>query len=116
MNAFAKISNIHVVRALIERRIKMTSEAKIKLTSTELGTLWMTYQSTTASLILYDLIKDKTFDKEAQNILTSYISDGQEIKNQIVNVFNNEESVIPIGFDEQDVIRVAPPLFDDILI
>ncbi|MDF2892423.1 MAG: hypothetical protein K0R80_2790 [Clostridia bacterium] len=92
----------------------MTTEAKIQLTSTELGTLWMTYQSTTASIITYSLIKDKTIDKEAQNILTAYINEVQNIKNQIVNIFNNEKAVIPIGFDERDIVREAPPLFDDI--
>jgi hypothetical protein len=92
----------------------MTTEAKIQLTSSELGTLWMTYQSTTASLLMYDLMKEKTIDKEAQNILTSYISEAQNIKNEIVKVFNNEKAVIPIGFDERDVIREATPLFDDI--
>lgn len=92
----------------------MTTEAKIQLTSTELGTLWMTYQSSTASLVIFDLLKEKTIDKEAQNILSAYISDVQKIKNAIVNIFNNEKAVIPIGFDERDIIREAPPLFDDI--
>lgn len=92
----------------------MTTEAKIQLTSSELGTLWMTYQSTTATLVMFDLIKDKTIDSEARNILTAYINDIQSVKNEIINVFNNEEAVIPIGFDERDVLRKAPPLFDDI--
>jgi hypothetical protein len=92
----------------------MTTEAKIQLTSSELGTLWMTYQSTSASLLMYDLMKEKTIDKEAQNILTSYISEAQNVKNEIVKVFNNEKAVIPIGFDERDIIREAAPLFDDI--
>ena len=48
----------------------MTTEAKIQLTSSELGTLWMTYISTSARLIIYDFFKNKTIDKEAQNILT----------------------------------------------
>ena len=30
----------------------MTTEAKIQLTSTELGTLWMTYMSTTGMLVM----------------------------------------------------------------
>jgi hypothetical protein len=92
----------------------MTTEAKIQLTSSELGTLWMTYQSTSASLLMYDLMKEKTIDKEAQNILTSYISEAQNVKNEIVKVFNSEKAVIPIGFDERDIIRDATPLFDDI--
>lgn len=92
----------------------MTIEAKIQLTSSELGTLWMTYISTSASLLMYDLMREKTIDKEAQNILTAYISEVQNVKNEIVKVFNNEKAVIPIGFDERDVIREATPLFDDI--
>ncbi|MBU3180861.1 DUF3231 family protein [Clostridium psychrophilum] len=92
----------------------MTTEAKIQLTSSELGTLWMTYISKSARLIIFDLFKDKTIDKEAQNILSTYIPQGQNILNEIVNVFNNEKAVIPMGFDERDVVKEAPPLFDDI--
>ena len=92
----------------------MTTEAKIQLTSSELGTLWMTYISKSARLIIVDLFKDKTIDKEAQNILSTYIPQGQNILNEMVNVFNNEKAVIPMGFDECDVVREAPPLFDDI--
>ena len=30
-----------------------------------------------------------------------------------MNIFNNEKAVIPIGFDERDVVSEAPPLYDD---
>lgn len=92
----------------------MTTEAKIQLTSSELGALWMTYQSSSASLLVYDLMKEKTIDKEAQNILSSFISEAQNVKSEIVKIFNSEKAVIPMGFDERDVMREAPPLFDDI--
>ena len=92
----------------------MTTEAKIQLTSSELGTLWMTYQSACATLIKCEYMKDRTIDKEAQNILIAYITEGQSVKDKIVNLFNNEKAVIPIGFDERDIVREAPPLFDDI--
>ncbi|MBU3182917.1 DUF3231 family protein [Clostridium psychrophilum] len=92
----------------------MTTEAKIQLTSSELGTLWMTYQSACATLMKCEVMKDKTIDKEAKNIITSYITEAQSVKNKIVNVFNNERAVIPIGFDERDIIMEVPPLFDDI--
>ena len=92
----------------------MTTEAKVQITSSELGAIWMTYQSTTASIVLFDLFKSKVIDKEAQNILSAYITDAQDIKSKIINIFNKEEAVIPIGFDERDIIREAPALFDDI--
>ena len=92
----------------------MTTEAKIQLTSTELATIWMTYQSACATLIKCEVLKDKTIDKEAKNIITTYITEGQIVKDKILNVFNNEKIAIPIAFGEQDIIREAPPLFDDI--
>ena len=91
----------------------MTTEAKIQLTSTELGTIWMTYQSTTASILLFDLMKEQTIDKEAQSILSDYVTECQGIKDKLVNILNNENAVIPIAFNESDIIRAAPPLFDD---
>ena len=92
----------------------MTTEAKIQLTSSELGTLWMTYISGSALLMKNKCLKDKTIDKEAQSILSSYVTDAQGLKDKIVNLFNIENVVIPIGFDERDILKEAPPLFDDI--
>jgi hypothetical protein len=92
----------------------MTTEAKVQLSSSELGSLWMTYMSTSARLVVYEFFKDKTIDKEAQNILAMYITESQNINSDIVNIFNNEKAVIPIGFNEQDCIKEAPPIFDDI--
>lgn len=92
----------------------MTTEAKIKITSSELGSLWMIYQSTSALLMIFDLFKNITIDKEAQTILSEYITEAQNKQNGIVSIFNNEEAVIPIGFDERDIVREVAPLYDDI--
>lgn len=46
--------------------------------------------------------------------MTSYIAEGQNVKNQITTIFNNEKAAIPIGFDQHDLMKEAPPLFDDI--
>jgi len=97
-----------------EGLIYMTTEAKIQLTSTELGTLWMSFISLSARLQIYDLFKDKTIDKDAKNILISCIEEGQNVKKEYENIFNNEKAIIPIGFNEQDIMREVPPLFDDI--
>lgn len=92
----------------------MTTEVIIQLTSTELGTLWMVYISNSAVLILSKAFKDKTTDKEVQSILNSYIRDLQNINNIIMDIFNQEKAVIPIGFDERDIFKETPPLYDDI--
>ncbi|HEY5563191.1 MAG TPA: DUF3231 family protein [Clostridiaceae bacterium] len=92
----------------------MTTEAKIQLSSTELGNLWMAYISKSAMLMMNEIFKDKTIDSEAKKILTSNINDAQNILNEIKKIFDNEKAVIPTAFNEQDIIRDAPPLFDDI--
>ena len=92
----------------------MTTESKTQLSSSELGSLWMTYMSTSARLIVYDFFKYTTMDKEAQNILAMYMTESHNTNNDIVNIFNNEKAVIPIGFSEHDSILEAPPIFDDI--
>ncbi len=93
----------------------MTNEARVQLTSSELGTMWMTYMSTCANLITCESLRDQTIDKEAEEILTAYSTEGQIIKDKIVNLFNYEKVAIPIGFDERDIIIESPSIFDDIL-
>ncbi|MCB2296028.1 DUF3231 family protein [Clostridium algoriphilum] len=56
----------------------------------------------------------KTIDKEAQNILASYANEGQNIKSEIINIFNAEKAVIPMGFSGIDSVKDSIPLFDDI--
>ena len=86
----------------------------VQLTSTELGILWKAHISLSGRILIYDLVKDKTIDKEAQNILISAITESQNVKNQIETIFKNEKTVIPMGFNENDIVREAPPLFDDL--
>ena len=91
----------------------MSTEAKIQLSSTELATVWINYQSISASILIFDLFKEKTIDKLAQNILSDYVTECQNIKSKIVNILTNQQAAIPLGFIESDIIRTAPPLFDD---
>jgi len=58
----------------------MSTEAKIQLTSTKLGTLWMEYRSLSGRIRFYDFFKDKTIDKEAQNLLTTVSTEMQIYK------------------------------------
>ena len=92
----------------------MTTEARIQLNSSEISVLWQTYLFKSAKILLADVIKAKIIDKKAQSIFADAITGAQNMKNEIVNIFNNENLVIPLGFNELDIVREAPPLFDDI--
>jgi len=93
----------------------MTTEAKIQITSSELGALWMGYVSLSARIMFYDVFKNKTIDEEARTIITDLMNEVQNVKNEFVNIFNNGKVIIPLGFNKNDIINDAPPLFDDIL-
>jgi hypothetical protein len=92
----------------------MTAEVKDKLTSSEIGTLWKIYMELSEELLVNEFFNDKTKDKEAKTIITSYITEGENIKNEIMNIFKNEGAAIPTGFNSQDILKDAPALFDDI--
>jgi len=92
----------------------MTTEAKIQLTSTEIGRLWMTYQIKTAMLEIFKQFRESTIDVEAKDILNSSVIENQNIISEIVKIFNSQDMVIPKGFDDRDIFKDAPPLFDDI--
>jgi len=62
---------------------------------------------------MYDFFRDKTLDKEAQDILSSSAIESQIIIDKIVTIFNNEIAVIPIGFDEHVMMKDSATLFDD---
>jgi hypothetical protein len=94
--------------------MKMTTEARVQITSSEVGTLWKIYMELSEEILVHDFFNDKTIDNEAKNIITSYITEGSNIKNEIANIFNNEGAVIPIGFNSEDILKDAPTLFDDI--
>ena len=92
----------------------MTTEAKIQLTSTELGRLWMTYQIKTAMLEIFKQFRESTIDAEAKDILNSSVIQDQNIISEIVKIFKSQDAVIPKGFDDRDIFKDAPPLYDDI--
>jgi len=92
----------------------MTVEAKIQLTSTELGRLWMTYQIKTSMIVIFKGFRDSTIDSEAKNILNSSVIEDQKIISEITKIFNSQNVIIPMAFDDKDTFKDAPPLFDDI--
>ena len=92
----------------------MTTEAKIQLTSTELGRLWMTYQIKTCMLVVFKQFRDNTIDPEAKSILISSVIENQKVISEITKIFIDQNTIVPNGFDDRDTYKDVPPLFDDI--
>lgn len=86
---------------------------KIQITSSELGILWMTYLADKMMLRMLDYFTLHTEDEVDKNILTTYYDKTNNFTNEIEQMFNNEGAVIPVAFQDNDVIIDAPPLYDN---
>ncbi|BCB05140.1 DUF3231 family protein [Bacillus sp. KH172YL63] len=85
---------------------------KNPLSSSEIGSLWLTYQEKTLILRMLEYFIEKSDDQEARNILGGL---WQELDNYVLlleKIFENEGVPIPVGFKEDDVFLDAPKLYD----
>ena len=86
---------------------------KLALSSSELGTLWMTYQEKTMIQRMLEYFIEQADDNQAKEIM-------QNTQMKIINyiedikaIFKSEGVVIPVGFTEQDVNTGVPKLYDN---
>jgi len=86
---------------------------KQALTSSELGTLWMTYQEKTMTQRMLEYFIEQADDNRAKEIM-------QDTHMKIINyledikaILKNEGAVIPVGYTEQDVNIGVPKLYDN---
>lgn len=83
---------------------------KTPISSSELGTLWIAYIKNKMMSKFLDYFLILTDDEAAKNIMTTYCNNINNLANEVEQMFRNEGAVIPIAFQENDVIMDAPPL------
>ncbi|MCP3741424.1 DUF3231 family protein [Rossellomorea sp. BNER] len=87
---------------------------KLKLTSSEIGTLWGEYVNGTMTDIvnryMYSIIEDESI----KTIFEDAIKTFEKQKKQLVTFIENEGFPVPIGFTESDLNKGAERLFTDI--
>lgn len=86
---------------------------KNPLSSSELGTLWLTYQEKTLILRLLEHFLDKANDQEAKNIIGLLWQELHHFIRKVQAIFKEEQVVFPVGFTKEDVNLEAPKLFDN---
>ncbi|WP_100012900.1 DUF3231 family protein [Lentibacillus sediminis] len=82
------------------------------ITSSELGTLWLTYQQKTMILRMLEYFIEQADDEKAKNIMVSLYDEIDPYVEKITVLFQNEGAVIPVGFTAQDVNKGVPKLYD----
>lgn len=86
---------------------------KPALTSSELGTLWLTYQQKTMSLHMLEYFIEKADDDKAKKIMVETYNKIKPYAEKIAVIFQNEGAAIPVAFTSKDVNVGVPKLYDN---
>ncbi|MBB6447810.1 DUF3231 family protein [Bacillus benzoevorans] len=86
---------------------------KQALSSSELGTLWMTYQEKTMIQRMLEYFIEQADDNRAKEIMQDTHMKIINYLEDIKGIFKNEGAVIPVGYTEQDVNVGVPKLYDN---
>lgn len=89
-------------------------ETKLKLTSSEIGTLWGEYINGTMTDVVNRYMVSIIEDEPIKNLFENAINTFEKQKKQIVTFMENEGFPVPIGFTESDLFIDKPRLFTDI--
>ena len=86
---------------------------KQALSSSELGTLWITYQQKTMIQRMLEYFIEQADDDRAKEIMQDAHMNVVKYIEVIKNILKNEGAIIPIGFTEKDVNIGVPKLYDN---
>jgi hypothetical protein len=89
-------------------------KSKLKLTSSEIGTLWGEYVNGTAVDIVNRYMFSIIEDEQIKALFEDAIKTFEKQKQQIVTFIKYEGFPVPIGFTESDLFKDKPRLFTDI--
>jgi hypothetical protein len=86
---------------------------KHALSSSELGTLWMTYQQKTMNQRMLEYFIEQADDNRAKEIMQDTHAKIINYVEEMKTIFKNEGAAIPVGYTEQDVNIGVPKLYDN---
>jgi hypothetical protein len=89
-------------------------ETKLKLTSSEIGTLWGEYVNGTMTDVVNRYMVSIVEDEKIKAIFEEAINTFEKQKKQIVTFMEDEGFPVPIGFTESDLYKGKTRLFTDI--
>jgi hypothetical protein len=90
-----------------------TQPIQSKLSSAEMGKLWVTYMGNSMSQWVLKYYLRHIEDQDIKKVLDTALNLSETILQDIKEIFNSENFPIPMGFTENDVNLAAPRLFSD---
>ncbi|WEG12145.1 DUF3231 family protein [Pullulanibacillus sp. KACC 23026] len=82
------------------------------LTSSEYGTLWMTYQQQTMTQRILEYLIQNCDEHNSGKLLKHTHNQISKFIGEIAELFKNYGAVVPVGYTEEDVNVGAPRLYD----
>lgn len=83
------------------------------ISSSEVGTLWQTYQEKTMIMRFLEYFIQKADDQEARNLLGGLWQELNFYVKEMEKVFDEQGMIKPVGFTSEDVNIEAPKLYDN---
>ncbi|MEW8971016.1 MAG: DUF3231 family protein [Mesobacillus sp.] len=83
------------------------------ISSSEVGTLWQTYQEKTLIMRFLEYFIQKADDQESRNLLGGLWQELNFYVKEMEKVFDEQGMVKPVGFTSDDVNIEAPKLYDN---
>jgi hypothetical protein len=91
----------------------METAHNIRLTATEMGTLWETYESDTMAKCVLSYFLNKVEDSEVKTVIEFALSISENHIQVLTKLFNSEAIPVPQGLTDKDVNVNAERLFSD---
>ncbi|MFB6466362.1 DUF3231 family protein [Cytobacillus sp. Hz8] len=95
-------------------KIAQETEHNPKLTSAELGNLWLTFMDDSMFKCILQYFVEKNEDKNMKPIFEYALDLTQKHLKTISEFYKMDNRPVPQGFTDEDVIKTAPRLFSDI--
>ncbi|OIK13342.1 DUF3231 family protein [Bacillus sp. MUM 13] len=83
-----------------------------KMSSAELGILWMTYHKKTMILRMVEYFIEKSDDQKAKALMQGMVKKLNPAVDEITIMLQNDGAAVPIGFTKEDVNLEAPKLYE----
>jgi hypothetical protein len=107
------LPNKRKISSINKGDVNMPNITETKITSSEVGVLWMSYMMKSLLKIMVGFFAQKTMEQKAKDILANYVANTQLHIDEIRQIFEKEKAVLPQAFSSKDVFADAPSLFDD---
>lgn len=91
----------------------MKTTHNIRLTSTEIGTLWTTYISDTMAKCVLSYFLNNVEDTEIKSVIQMALDFSEDHIQEVSQLFISQEIVVPQGFTDMDVNVNAKRLFSE---